>query len=89
MRRRRHSGPDLPLPKRPFRDSVLFYGALALIVVLVAWLTDGRLWPGDLGEKEYGAVPVAIIFFVVATAWSWWRFRKALAAKKTTAPPRT
>ncbi len=82
--RRRRPGPELPLPKRPFRDSLLFYGVLSLIVVLVAWLTGGRLLPGDLGEKEYGAVPVAIIFFVLATAWSWWRFRKALAAKEKT-----
>jgi len=77
---RRRRAPELPVPKRPFRDSVLFYGILAVLLVLFAWLTDGRLLPGDVTKRqpELGAVLVAIVFFVVATAWSWWRFRVRL-----------
>lgn len=79
-RRRRPLAPDLPVPKRPLRDSVVFYGVLSLLLVLFAWLTGGRLLPGDIGkrEPELGAVLVAVVFFVVATAWSWWRFRVRL-----------
>lgn len=78
--RRRPLVPELPVPKRPLRDSVVFYGVLSLLLVLFAWLTGGRLLPGDIGkrEPELGAVLVAVVFFVVATAWSWWRFRVRL-----------
>jgi hypothetical protein len=58
--------PQLPVPKRPFRDSALFNAVLALIIVGVAWYTDG-----PLGK----AIAFAVAFFVIATAWSWWRFR--------------
>ena len=79
--RRRPMVPDLPVPKRPLRDSVVFYGILALLLVLMAWATGGRLLPGELTKRqpELGAVLVAVVFFVVATAWSWWRFRVRLA----------
>ena len=35
----------------------------------LAWLTGGGL---------VRAVVVALVFFVLATAWSWWRFRERL-----------
>jgi membrane protein implicated in regulation of membrane protease activity len=60
---------EVPVPKRPYRDSAILYGVLALAIVLVAWLTGGGL---------VRAVVVALAFFVVATAWSWWRFRERL-----------
>jgi membrane protein implicated in regulation of membrane protease activity len=44
---------------------------MALVVVLVAWLTGGSL---------VNAVIVAAAFFVAATAWSWRRFRERLRA---------
>jgi len=59
----------LPLPKRPFRDSLIFYGVLSLLLVLVAYLTNG-----NLGR----AVVFAVGFFVIATGWAWWRFRQKL-----------
>jgi Flp pilus assembly protein TadB len=62
----------IPLPKRPYRDSALFYGILAALLVLVVWATGGRLLV---------AVIVAAGFFVVATAFSWWRFRIKLAKR--------
>ncbi|MFN2470158.1 MAG: hypothetical protein ABR583_04060 [Gaiellaceae bacterium] len=57
------------MPKRPYRDSAIVYGIFAAIIVVVAALTGGDL-------LKAGAVAVG--FFVVATAWSWWRFRKRL-----------
>ena len=70
MRRRsprRHAPP--PLPKRPYRDSALLNGVLTLIIVVFAWLTGGDV---------VTALAVGAAFFVVATAWSWWRFRQRL-----------
>ena len=64
MKRRRvawGSGPPSPLPKRPYRDTVIVNGGLAAVNVLVAWLTGGRI---------RNAVIIAAAFFVVATLWS-------------------
>lgn len=65
--------PQLPLPKHPYRDSVIFNGVLAIILVIVAFLTAG-----DLGR----ALSFAVVFFVAATSWSWWRFRARLQAER-------
>ena len=71
-RRRRSKLPaaELPVPRRPYRDSVILYAVLALAIVGVAYLTDGDV---------LRAAVVAAGFFVVATGWSWWRFRERLA----------
>jgi membrane protein implicated in regulation of membrane protease activity len=69
MRMRRWDTPDEPLPERPFRNTAIFHAALAGIIVLVAWLTNG---PVD------NAIVVAVLFFVVATGWSFWRWSKRL-----------
>jgi membrane protein implicated in regulation of membrane protease activity len=42
---------------------------LALVIVLGAALTGSGLVRG---------VVVAVAFFLVATAWNWWRFRRRL-----------
>jgi membrane protein implicated in regulation of membrane protease activity len=55
--------------KRPYRDSLLLHLVLAVAIVLVSWLTGG-----DPGR----AVVFALAYFVLATAWSWWRFRQRL-----------
>jgi membrane protein implicated in regulation of membrane protease activity len=59
-----------PVPKRPYRDTVIVYAVFSLIIVGVAALTGG-----DLTK----AAVVAVGFFVIATAWSWWRFRERIA----------
>ena len=59
-----------PVPKRPYRDTVIVYAVFGLIIVGVAALTGG-----DLTK----AAVVAVGFFVIATAWSWWRFRERIA----------
>jgi hypothetical protein len=68
-RRLRWSPPGEPTPRRPYRDSVVLYAALALAIVLVAWLTGG-----GIGR----AIGFAVAFFVIATAWSFWHWRGRL-----------
>ena len=38
--------PELPPPKNPYRDTLLVYGALALVILIVAWLTGGSVGQG-------------------------------------------
>ena len=64
--------PPEPPPARlrhPFRDSAIFYGVLALVIVIVAALTGGDIAKG---------VVIGALFFLVATGWSWWRYRERL-----------
>lgn len=61
--------PESPPPKHPYRDTFLVYAGLAVIVVLVAWATGG-----SLGR----ALVIAAFFFVVASAWTSWRWSQRL-----------
>jgi membrane protein DedA with SNARE-associated domain len=71
--------PQTPLPKRPFRDTAIFYGALSVIFVLVVWATGGAVLPRwDEDRREIGGLAIAILFFLIATAYSWWRFRERM-----------
>jgi membrane protein implicated in regulation of membrane protease activity len=54
------------LPARPFRDSAIAYAVMAAIVVVIGLVTGGGI---------ARALVIAAAFFVLATAWSWWRFR--------------
>jgi membrane protein DedA with SNARE-associated domain len=72
-----------PLPKRPFRDSAIFYGALSILFVLIVWATGGALLPRwDDEQREIGGLPIAIAFFLVATGYSWWRFRRRIGEEE-------
>jgi membrane protein implicated in regulation of membrane protease activity len=62
-----------PLPRRPFRDSAIFYGVLAVIIVVVSAATGGGVARG---------VVAAVLFFLLALAWSWWRFRERLERER-------
>ncbi len=61
------------IPKRPYLSSAIFYGVLAGALVVVTWATGGGI---------VRAVIVAVVFFVVATAWNWVQFRKKLAERE-------
>jgi hypothetical protein len=63
--------PDPPRARlrHPVRDSAIVYGILALVIVLGAALTGSGLVRGLI---------IAIAFFLAATAWNWWRFRRRL-----------
>jgi hypothetical protein len=61
--------PEEPRPKHPYRDTLIVYAALAAIVVLFAWVSGGSV------RK---AIPVALLVFVGASAWSIVRWRQRL-----------
>jgi hypothetical protein len=65
----RWQSPPRPLPRRPYRDSVVLYGSMAILLVVVAAATGGSL---------VRALVVGGFFFVAATAWSWRRWRERL-----------
>jgi membrane protein implicated in regulation of membrane protease activity len=79
VRVRRWEMPDEPLPARPYRNTAIFHAVLACMIVLVAWVTGG-----DIPT----AVVVAVGFFVVATAWSFWRWRQRLEEERRKADRR-
>jgi Flp pilus assembly protein TadB len=59
--------PARRLSKRPYRDSALIYGAFAVIVIVVAVVTGGRvLW----------AVVLAVGAFMFAMLWTWRSLRE-------------
>jgi len=62
-----------PIPKRPYRDSAILYGVLAIAVVVFSAVTGGDL---------VRAVLVAVGFLVVANAWSWYRWRERQREKR-------
>jgi Flp pilus assembly protein TadB len=68
--------PEVPPPKNPYRDTLLVYAGLSLVIVIVAWVTGG-----SLGR----ALAVAILFFAVGSGWTMSRFRsraRAAAARR-------
>jgi nicotinamide riboside transporter PnuC len=70
-----------PVPKHPYRDTAILYGVLAVLVVVIAWATDGNV---------VNAVVTAIFVFIVATLWSWRTWRNRLReerARKENNPP--
>ena len=43
------------------------------------WATGGALLPRwDDEQREIGGLPIAIMFFFVATGYSWWKFRQRI-----------
>jgi hypothetical protein len=72
--------PAAPIPKHPYRDSAVLHLALALLLLLVAWLTGG-----DLTR----AVVVAAAYVLIAVGWSWYRFRQRIARAAGPEPGKT
>jgi Flp pilus assembly protein TadB len=62
-----------PRSRHPFRDTVIMYGVLALVIVIVGAFTGGGMAK---------AILVAAAFFVGATGWSWWRYRRRTAQER-------
>lgn len=63
----------IPLPTHPYRNSAIFYGFLSACLVVITYLTAGGI---------VRAVIVASGFFVIATGFSWWKFRAKLAVRE-------
>ena len=61
--------PRRPIPKRPFRDSAIFYAGLAVVFVAIVGLTGGDV---------VVAIPIALGCFLIATGYAWWRFRQRI-----------
>jgi Flp pilus assembly protein TadB len=59
----------IPLPPHPYRDSAFFYGALSGCLLGIVYATGGSL---------LRALVVGAAFFVLATGFSWWRFRERM-----------
>ena len=66
-RKLRWDGTPRTTPKHPYRDSAIVYAVLAVVVVGVTALTGGNM---------RAALIIAPMLFVVATGYSWWRWRK-------------
>lgn len=65
---------DLPPLRNRYRATALFHAGLAVVILLFAALTGGSLTR---------AVVIAVIYFAVATGWSWFRFRQQEARDGT------
>jgi Flp pilus assembly protein TadB len=66
-RKLRWDGTPRTSPKHPYRDSAIVYAVLAGVVVGVTALTGGNM---------RAALIIAPMLFVVATGYSWWRWRR-------------
>ena len=67
---------ERPLPAHPYRDSAIVYGVMAVILVVLAGVTGGSLAK---------AAVAAIIFWLGATGWSWWKFRRRIRERELVA----
>jgi Flp pilus assembly protein TadB len=65
---------ERPPLRHPYRDTLIVYAALALVIVLVAWATGS-----DVGK----AALVAAAFYVAASAWSLASWRRRLRGQGT------
>jgi Flp pilus assembly protein TadB len=63
----RWDGTPRTIPKHPYRDSAILYAVLAGVVVGVTAVTGGNM---------RAALIIAPVLFVVATGYSWWRWRQ-------------
>lgn len=70
---RRNMDEFIPLPRHPYRDSAIFYGILSGCLVGIAAATGAGVVRGLL---------VGAAFFVIATGFSWWRFREKLRQRE-------
>ena len=61
-----HSDPVPALTKHPYRHAAIAHGMLALVIAALGWATSSHLGRTLL---------LAIGYFVVATSWTWWRYR--------------
>ena len=61
--------PESPIPKHPYRDTLLVYGFFAVLVVVLAWVTGGNV------EK---AVVIALVVWVAASLWGMARYRQRI-----------
>jgi membrane protein implicated in regulation of membrane protease activity len=61
--------PEPPIPKHPYRDTLLVYAGFAVFIVLLGWATGGSVTK---------AIVVAAVVYVAASAWSLARWHQRL-----------
>ena len=69
MKRLQWPGPPEVRSPHPYRDAALVYAVLAVFVVVLAIVTGGSVARG---------IFYAVVFFVLATSWSWYSVRRRL-----------
>ena len=69
---------ELPPPPSPYRGSAILHAILALVILAVAALSGGDL---------VDALLIAVGYFLVATGWSWFRFRQRASRKPEPGSP--
>jgi membrane protein implicated in regulation of membrane protease activity len=70
---------DAPPTQHPYRDTLLVYGGLALVIVVLAWATGSPLGKSAL---------IAAVFFAFASIWSVARWRSRLRRESAEARTR-
>ena len=60
---------EQPRPQRLFRDSALLYAGMAIVFIVLVFITGGNMTV---------AIPVALGCFVVATGYAWWKLKQRL-----------
>ena len=68
-----HWSVDEPKSTHPYRDTMIVYGVLAVLIIGMAAATGG-----DLGK----ALVIAALFYVAATAWSLASWRRRLRKRR-------
>jgi hypothetical protein len=61
------SHPPPALTKHPYRHAAIAHGVLAVVILGFGWATSSHV-----GRT----VLMALGYFVVATSWTWWRYRE-------------
>ena len=68
---------QLPMPKRPFRDSAIIYAVFAVLYIVIVGATGGALLPRIDHRSDHtrhvviGGLPLALGCFVLATGYAW------------------
>ena len=63
-------GPD-PAPaltRHPYRHAAIAHGILSLIIAVLGWATSSHVARTLL---------MAVGYFILATGWTWWRYRRS------------
>ncbi len=60
---------ERPIPAHPYRDTAVVYGAMAILLVVITWVTGGDV---------VRSIIVGAFVFVIATAWTSRTFRERI-----------
>ncbi|MEP6892232.1 MAG: hypothetical protein ABI927_00505 [Gaiellaceae bacterium] len=55
------------MTKHPYRHAAIAHGILAIVILGLGWATSSHVGRAML---------MALGYFVLATSWTWWRYRE-------------